>query len=263
MKKNILLLILLFLTVKISAQSDSEVLKRDTVFYKVDKGFVVNCHRSYADGFSVSRSINSNPYVNKIYYLQSENLLAEYEVYDKQSINSKNNIRATYPIKNGKYEEWYLSGEKRVSCFYTEDKLDGEFKVFYQNGQLKRLETWRNGEWENGECYDELGNKTQYCSYQEMAEYIGGLPELYKFIGQTLIYPKYARRNGIQGKVYVGFIIDTDGSIIDAQIIKGVEKHIDDEAIRVVNKMPKWKPGRFEGNLVKTEFVLPINFKFE
>lgn len=264
MKKNILLLILLFLTIKISAQSYS-AFNRDTVFYRFDKGFVSNCHPSFAEGFSISRSIDTNLYINKIYYLHTENLMAEYEVYDKPISNSKKNVetRTTYPTKNGKYEDWYPSGEKRVSCFYTEDKLDGEFRVFYQNGQLKRFETWRNGEWENGECYDELGNKIQYCSYQELAEYIGGIPALIKFIGQEVVYPKYARRRGIQGEVYVGFVIDTDGSIIDAQIIKGVERHIDDEAIRVVNKMPKWKPGRFEGNLVKTEFVLPISFKFE
>ena len=112
-----------------------------------------------------------------------------------------------------RYEEWYLSGEKKVTCFYTENKLNGEFKVFYRNGNLKRVEQWQNGEWQNGECFDEQGNKTQYCSYQEMAEYIGGVTELYKFIGQTLVYPKDAMRDEIQGVVYVSFIIDTDGSV--------------------------------------------------
>lgn len=72
-----------------------------------------------------------------------------------------------------------------------------------------------------------------------MAEFIGGLPKLFKFVGKNLLYPQYAQENGIQGKVYVDFVIDTDGSIIDVKVAKGVEKHLDDEAIRIVNKMPK------------------------
>jgi TonB family protein len=96
-----------------------------------------------------------------------------------------------------------------------------------------------------------------------MAEYIGGVTELYKFIGQTLVYPKDAMRNDIQGVVYVSFIIDTDGSVTNAKIIKSIEKQLDDEALRIVNEMPKWKPGKFEGKLVKTEFALPVNFKLE
>jgi TonB family protein len=263
MKKTNVFLILIFFTINISAQTDSKVLNSDTVFYRLNNGFINKCFRDKAEGFSIPRSINSNVYVNRIYYLQSKSLMAEYEAYDKKSTNTNNKVSATLPIKNGKYEEWYISGEKRVICYYSEDKLNGEFKVFYPNGNLKRFEFWRMGEWQSGECFDELGNKTQYCSYQEMAEYIGGIPELFKFIGKTLVYPQYAIRNGIEGKVYVNFTIDIDGSIVNVKIIKGVEKHLDDEAIRIIKKMPKWKPGRFEGNLVKTDFALPINFKLE
>ena len=189
--------------------------------------------------------------------------MAEYEMYDRKINNARNDVRSTLPIKNGKYEEWYISGEKRVTCFYTEDKLNGEFKVFHQNGTIKRLEQWQNGEWQNGECFDELGNKTEYCSYQEMAEFIGGLPALFNFIGKNLVYPKHAEKNGIQGRVYVSFVIDVDGSVMNVKIVKGVDNYLDEEAVRIVSGMPKWEPGRFEGKLVKTEFTLPINFKLE
>lgn len=261
MKKHNLLFLLLFFAIEISAQSDVATINRDSIFYRNENGFIIKCHRSKAEAFAIAEAMNPNLYVHKIYYLHAENLMAAYEVYDKKSANK--NVSATLPIKNGKYEEWYLSGEKKVTCFYTENKLNGEFKVFYRNGNLKRVEQWQNGEWQNGECFDEQGNKTQYCSYQEMAEYIGGVTELYKFIGQTLVYPKDAMRDEIQGVVYVSFIIDTDGSVINPKIIKSVEKKLDDEALRIVNQMPKWKPGKFEGELVKTEFALPVNFKLE
>ena len=61
----------------------------------------------------------------------------------------------------------------------------------------------------------------------------------------------------------MSFIIDTDGSKKKKKIIKSVEKKLDDEALRIVHQMPKWKPGKFEGELVKTEFALPVNFRIE
>lgn len=123
MKKNIVLLIMLFIAIEITAQSDSDFLNSDTIFYKFENGFIVVCPRIKADGFSVSQSENSKYFVNKIYYLQTENLMAQYEMYDKDYTNAYGNVKATLPIKNGKYEEWYISGEKRISCFYTEDSL--------------------------------------------------------------------------------------------------------------------------------------------
>ncbi len=261
-KYNVLLMLLLFVA-EVSAQSDIVIAKRDSIFYRNESGFIVKTHRNKAEGYGLLETMNPNIYVHKIYYLHTENLMAAYEVYDKPSANNKNNVSATLPIKNGIYEEWYNSGEKKINCFYTENKLNGEFKVFHKNGKLKRLELWQNGEWQNGECFDEHGNKIQYCSYQELAEYNGGLPELYKFIGQTLVYPKEALNNDIQGVVYVSFIIDTDGSITNAKIIKSVHKQLDNEALRIVNEMPKWKPTKFEGEFVQTEFALPINFRIE
>lgn len=262
MKKYNLLLLLLF-TIGVSAQSFTETVTKDSLFYRNESGFIIKCQRLKAEGFAIAEAMNPNLYLHKIYYLNTKNLMAAYEVYDTKSANNRNNVSATLSIKNGTYEEWYNSGEKKVSCSYTENKLNGEFKVFYKNGNLKRLELWQNGEWQNGECFDEQGNKTTYCSYQEFAEYSGGVTELYKFIGETLVYPDEAIRNDIQGVVYVRFVIDVDGSIIDAKIVKGVHKKLDNEALRIVSKMPKWKPGLFEGKYVKTEFVLPVNFKLQ
>lgn len=263
MKKIKVLLMLLVLAMEISAQSDLQVIKSDTVFYKSENGFLFECGRKGANGYSISASTNSDIFVNKIYYLHTQQLMAEYEMYERKITNPSNDITSTLVIKNGKYEEFYISGEKRVSCFYTENKLNGEFKVFYQNGHVKRLEQWQNGQWQNGECFDEQGNNIPYCSYQEPAAFDGGFSELFTYISNTLVYPKEALRKDIEGKVYVSFVIDRDGSVTNVKIAKGVNELLDTEAIRIVNNMPKWKPGRFEGNLVRFEFTLPINFKLE
>jgi TonB family protein len=250
---------LVFSAISALAQSKPASSTSDTAYFKFENGFIVRCGASKAEGYSVAIPNNANVYLYKISYLHTDTKMAEYEVYDKKY--SRGNVTSYIPIKNGKYDEWYISGAKRVSCSYSEDKLNGDFTAYYPSGKLKRSEKWKGGECLYGECYDENGSKKEYCPYQELAEYVGGLYELYKFIGKTLQYPEYALKNGIEGVVYVSFIVDVDGAIIDAKIREGVEEHLNSEALRIVKSMPKWKPGRFEGKNVKVEFTLPVRFK--
>ena len=254
-----LILMLVFSAIPALAQQKSGNSISDTIYFRSEHGFIVRGEKNRAEGYSIAVPYNSDVYLYKVSYLHTDTKMAEFEVYDKKY--SKGNITSYIPIKNGKYDEWYINGEKRVSCFYLDDKLNGDFTAYYPTGKLKRYEKWKKGECIYGECYDENGNKTEYCSYQEFAEYVGGLYELYKFIGKSLHYPDYAFKNGIEGVVYVSFIVDVDGSIIDVKIRQGVEEHLNNEALRIVNSMPKWKPGKFEGKNVKTEFTLPIRFK--
>lgn len=256
------LLFLLFISV-CHAQYEQIKPANDTIYFEEENGFIVVSKKEKAVGFSIKSEFNEALHLYNIWYLQSESKLAEYEVIDKRYINRRNDVNAIIPIKNGRYEEWYLSGERRVLTNYSNDKLNGDFKVFYKNGQIKRSEKWEKGEWIAGECFDENGNKTDYCSYQEMASFIGGLSALFEYIGQTLRYPSSAQSTGIQGKVYIHFIVEKDGSITDVKVEKGVNQSLDAEAKRIVTEMPKWKPGRFEGRLVTTKFTLPINFKLD
>jgi len=82
-----------------------------------------------------------------------------------------------------------------------------------------------------------------------------------KWISKHVHYPTLAVENGISGKVYVKFVIERDGSVSNAKIIRGVESTLDKEALRVVNLMPKWKPGKQRGKPVRVAFTLPINFQ--
>jgi TonB family protein len=94
------------------------------------------------------------------------------------------------------------------------------------------------------------------------AEFPGGQEELMRFLAQNIRYPEQAMKNNEQGRVIVSFIIHNDGSIDGARVLKGVTEELDKEALRVVNSMPKWTPGRNEaGEAVNTQFTLPVSFK--
>jgi protein TonB len=95
---------------------------------------------------------------------------------------------------------------------------------------------------------------------EDMPEFPGGELALRKFIANAIKYPVIAQENGIQGKVYVNFVVDRDGSITNAKISRGVDPSLDKEALRVVNSLPKWKPGMQRGKPVKVSYTVPISF---
>lgn len=95
---------------------------------------------------------------------------------------------------------------------------------------------------------------------EEMPEFPGGELALRKFISNAIRYPVIAQENGIQGKVYVTFVVDKDGGISEAKIARGVDPSLDKEALRVVNTLPKWKPGKQRGKPVRVSYTVPINF---
>ena len=96
---------------------------------------------------------------------------------------------------------------------------------------------------------------------EKMPEYPGGTSELFKFMGNNIKYPEQAKKENIEGKVFVNFIVEKDGSISNVQISQGIGRGCDEESIRVVNLMPNWTPGENNGEKVRVEFTLPINYK--
>ncbi len=95
---------------------------------------------------------------------------------------------------------------------------------------------------------------------EEMPEFPGGALALRNFIAQSVKYPVIAQENGIQGKVFVNFVVAKDGTITNAKIFRGVDPSLDKEALRVVNSLPKWKPGKQGGKPVRVSYTVPINF---
>lgn len=97
-----------------------------------------------------------------------------------------------------------------------------------------------------------------------MPEFPGGISALMKYLKDSINYPSISRQNKSQGKTYVNFIVNTDGSIQDIKVLKGSgDEHLDNEAIRIVKNMPKWKPGMQSGKSVRVRFTLPVTFRLQ
>ena len=95
---------------------------------------------------------------------------------------------------------------------------------------------------------------------EQMPSFPGGDEALFKFLGKNINYPQMAADAGITGMVYVTFVVEKDGSVADARILKGIGGGCDEEALRVVKQMPKWSPGKQRGKSVKVQYNLPVRF---
>jgi TonB family protein len=97
----------------------------------------------------------------------------------------------------------------------------------------------------------------------QMPEFPGGQDALMKYLVDNISYPKAAKKAKAEGTVYVGFTVSTDGSVTKVNVKKAVHEALDAEAVRVVQSMPKWSPGKAHGKVVDVEMSLPIEFKLE
>jgi len=95
---------------------------------------------------------------------------------------------------------------------------------------------------------------------EKMPVFPGGEQELFNYLNKNIKYPAIARENGIQGRVFVTFVVDAEGKVKDAKILRGLGSGLDDEALRVVRNMPAWKPGMQNGRVVQVQYNLPIVF---
>ncbi len=93
------------------------------------------------------------------------------------------------------------------------------------------------------------------------SEPMDGFEAFYRYIGERIKYPAQARRMGVEGKVFVEFVVNKDGSLTEFQLVKGIGAGCDEEAIRVLQSAPRWKPGKQRGRPVRQKMILPITFK--
>jgi protein TonB len=91
-------------------------------------------------------------------------------------------------------------------------------------------------------------------------KYPGGVEARLKYLRDNITYPKTAKESGIQGTVYITFVVEKDGSITNVKVLRGIGGGCDEEAVRVIKNMPKWKPGMQRGKAVRTQFNIPIRF---
>ncbi len=102
-----------------------------------------------------------------------------------------------------------------------------------------------------------------YTYAEVMPEFEGGYEALLKYLQKNIKYPSIAKENQIEGKVVLNFVVNTEGDLSHVSVIRGIGGGCDEEAIRVVSAMPKWKPGRHNGKTVPVRFTLPISFRLD
>ncbi|MCO6481872.1 MAG: energy transducer TonB [Flavobacteriales bacterium] len=101
------------------------------------------------------------------------------------------------------------------------------------------------------------------AAVQEQPEFPGGMGKMYEYLQKTTKYPDMEFDAGIQGKVYVEFVVAADGSVNNVKVVRGVSPGLDKEALRAVKSMPKWNPGKMNGKAVKVRFTIPVDFKLK
>ena len=98
---------------------------------------------------------------------------------------------------------------------------------------------------------------------EDMPAFPGGMEAMIQFISSNIKYPADAKKQKVDGRVLVNFVVEKDGSITEVKVIKPTFPSLDAEAIRVVKAMPKWKPGYQRGQAVRVQFTMPINFSLK
>ena len=110
---------------------------------------------------------------------------------------------------------------------------------------------------------EEVQEQEIFQIVEEMPSYPGGEQKLMEYVAKNIKYPQIARETGIQGRVFVGFVVEPDGSVSNVKVLRGIGGGCDEEAMRVVKSMPKWKPGKQRGKAVRVSYMLPVNFKLQ
>ena len=198
---------------------------------------------------------------------------------------------------NGQFKMWFPDGQLSFSGNYKNNIKDGEFLQFDQSGTVLKKGIYQEGKLISGVAVNQdvpvkswpslsfiLTDQSLELKYEPAVsqlsersdsvltsissdnlsegapEFPGGQLALRKFIAYNVRYPVLAQEKGITGKIFVGFIVEADGSITHVAVKKGVHPVLDEEAVRVVKLMPRWIPGTKDGKTVRVEYTVPVNF---
>ena len=110
---------------------------------------------------------------------------------------------------------------------------------------------------------DSTAKEEVFMVAEQMPEFPGGMKELLKFLQNNLKYPENAMKNNVQGRVIVQFVVEKDGTLTEFKVARSVDPDLDAEALRVLQIMPKWKPGMQRGKIVRVKFTVPVSFKLQ
>ena len=258
----------------------------------VDELYVVTDYYRNGKVMLAGKSLNNDTYLKRqgqfIGYFENGNRKSEAE-YDKGK--PIGNAQFYYP--NGKLyyksswdakqDQWFISdvldslGKVLVqngngkAVFYSEDfkKIvssgpivnglwDGEWKA--SNDTAKWICLYVKGKGTSGKSFDQKGNVYKFERAEIEPKFDGGEAAFSDFLVEHVHYPKIAKRNNVQGKVFVSFVIERDGRVVDVRLIRGIGSGCDEEAMRAVKSSPNWTPGYQFGMPVRVQYNVPIGF---
>lgn len=173
---------------------------------------------------------------------------------------------------------YFEQGELKMRGHYLDDALEvphGEFTYYYQNGQEESQGKFENGAkigvWARWNPNGSPKAERYYSGYKygdepildpdEPPVFEGGQQALYNYLSGNLKYPEVAIANKMEGEVYVSFVINKVGQVERAMVMNSLDPYLDKEAIRLVEGMPQWKPGKKDGVLVNSQLAIPIKFQ--
>ncbi len=182
------------------------------------------------------------------------------EVVDSLVKNNLDTLTAIDPIELTTItsEPQILKGA--VLTTPTKNKIQRKQNNILQNSEteITRESNEVEVEYTTGLVVQKIDSNTIFSNPESMPEFSGGESELYNFIGTNLIIPEIVKENNIRGKVIAQFVVEKDGSISNIELIKKLGFGCDEEVVRIINSMPKWKPGKMNDEPIRMKMILPI-----
>lgn len=196
--------------------------------------------------------------------------IIEYKSYDKQTVNE---FAQTVEVIEEEMVEITKQEQPKVQppqpkpqvtqIEVVEDDVEVEDEIDI-NAEVDQNEVIEEYEFTPPEIEEEeIVEAEIFKVVEEMPEFPGGPAKMMEFIQTNIKYPMMARESDIQGRVFVNFVVEPDGSITNVTVMRGIGGGCDEEALRVVQSMPKWKPGKQRGSAVRVNYTVPIIFKLQ
>ncbi len=194
----------------------------------------------------------------------------EYKSYDKQSID---NLQRTVEVIEEEMVEITKQEQPKVQppqpkpqvtqIQIVEDDVEVEDEIDI-NAEVDQDEVIEEYDFTPPEIEEEeIVEAEIFKVVEEMPEFPGGAAKMMEYIQKNIKYPMMARESDIQGRVFVNFVVEPDGTITNVAVLRGIGGGCDEEALRVVQSMPNWKPGKQRGSAVRCAFTVPIIFKLQ
>ena len=166
--------------------------------------------------------------------------------------------KGTVTDREGKFQIEVSMGDNITASYVGyESKTIGVSKLFSESS--KTNEYYIGLQKETGEDQSEK----IYDVVKQMPEFPNGHAALFEYLSKSIQYPEEARKNSIQGRVIATFVVEKDGSISNARVVRSIDPSLDAEALRVINSMPNWTPGTQEGEPVRVKYTVPVTFKLD